>query len=79
MPCSRTEGRGAAEELLLAAWGLADPVHLNDDHAFATDGGQVHEHQRASLDAAQPGRLACELSPLGGKIIDSRAVSSSAT
>jgi hypothetical protein len=43
---------------------LANPVHLDDDYAFAADVGQVHEHQRASLDGAQPWRLACELSPV---------------
>jgi hypothetical protein len=34
--------------------GLADPVHLDDDHAFAADVGQVDEHQRASLEGTQP-------------------------
>ena len=34
--------------------GLADPVHLDDDHAFAADVGQVDEHQRAPPDGAQP-------------------------
>ena len=28
----------------LALLGLADPVHLYDDHAFAADVGQVDEH-----------------------------------
>ncbi len=40
------------------------PVHLDDDYAFAADIGQVDEHQRASLDGAQPRRLACELPPV---------------
>ena len=62
----------------LARRRLADPVHLDDDHAFAADVGQVAEHQRASLDGAQPWRLACEIPP-SRKIIDSRTVSSSAT
>jgi len=61
--CSRTGASGADEELLWLL-GLADPVHLDDDHAFAADVGQVHEHQRASLDGAQPRRLACELPPV---------------
>ena len=77
MACSRTGASGADEELLWLL-GLADSVHLDDDHAFAADVGQVDEHQRASLDGAQPRRLACELPP-SRKIIDSRTVSSSAT
>jgi hypothetical protein len=75
VPCSRAEARGADEELLWLP-GLANPVHLDDDHAFAADVGQVDEHQRASLDGAQPRRLACELPPVE-KIIDSRTASSS--
>ena len=63
MPCSRAEARGADEEPLWLPK-LADPVHLDDDHAFAADVGQVDEHQRASLDGAQPRRLACELTPV---------------
>jgi len=55
--------RGADAELVWLL-GLADPVHLDDDHAFAADAGQVDEHQRASLDGAQPRRLACELPPV---------------
>ena len=53
--------RGADGEL---PWlhGLADPVHLDDDDAFAADVGQVDEHQRSSLDRAQSRRLSCELS-----------------
>jgi len=39
----------------------ADPVRLDDDHALSTDIGQVDEHQRTSLDSAQPGRIAGEL------------------
>ena len=77
MPCSRAEARGADEELLWLP-GLADPVHLDDDHAFAADVGQVDEHQRASLDGAQPRRLASNSRP-SRKIIDSRTASSSAT
>ena len=50
-----------ADEELLWLLGLADPVHLDDGHAFASDVGQVHEHRRVSLDSAQPRRLACEL------------------
>ena len=52
--------------LLRELWllGLADPVHLDDDDAFAADVGQVDEHQRPSLDGAQPRRLARELSPV---------------
>ena len=72
-----TGGSGADEELVWLL-GLADPVHLDDDHAFAADVGQVDEHQRASLDGAQPRRLSCELPPVE-EIIDSRTVSSSAT
>jgi len=63
VPCSRTGARGADEELL-SALGLADPVRLDDDHAFAADFGQVDEHYRASLNGAQPRRLACELPPV---------------
>jgi hypothetical protein len=62
VPCSRAEARGADEELLWLP-GLADPVHLDDDHAFAADVGEVDEHQGASLDGAQPRRLAGELPP----------------
>jgi len=32
------------DEELLRPLGLADPVHLDDDHAFAADVGQVDEH-----------------------------------
>ena len=63
MPCSRAEASGPDEELLWLP-GLANPVHLDDDHAFAADVGQVDEHQRASLDGAQPRRLASELPPV---------------
>jgi hypothetical protein len=63
---------------LLWLLGLADPVRLDDNHAFAADVGQVDEHQRTSLDGAQPRRFTCELPP-SRKIIDSRTVSSSAT
>jgi hypothetical protein len=41
--CNRTGASGADEELLWLL-GLADPVHLEDDHAFAADVGQVDEH-----------------------------------
>jgi hypothetical protein len=58
----RWASRADGERLWLL--GLADPVHLDDDHAFAADVGQVDEHQRASLDGAQPRRLACELPPV---------------
>jgi hypothetical protein len=37
--CSCTEASGADEESLRPL-GLADPVHLDDDHAFAADVGQ---------------------------------------
>ena len=57
-------GASGADEELLRLLGLADPVHLDDDHAFAADVGQVDEHQRASLDGAQSRRLACELPPV---------------
>jgi hypothetical protein len=60
VPCSRAKARGADEELLWLP-GLANPVHLDDDHAFTADVCQVDEHQRASLDGAQPRRLAREL------------------
>ncbi len=71
------KGSGADDELLRLP-GLADPVHLDDDHAFAADVGQVDEHQWASLDGAQPGGLPVNSRP-SRKIIDSRTVSSSAT
>src|SRR6202011_3749747 len=60
---SRTGAGGVGEEFL---WLLesGNPVHLNDDHAFGADVGQVDEHQRASLDGAQPRRLACDLPPV---------------
>ena len=61
--CHRTAASGADEELLWLL-ALADPVYLDDYHAFAADVGQVDEHQRASLDGAQPRRLACELPPV---------------
>jgi hypothetical protein len=35
---------GGADEELLRMLGLANPVHLDDDHAFAADVGQVDEH-----------------------------------
>jgi hypothetical protein len=54
--CSRAGASGGDEELLRLL-GLADPGHLDDDDAFAADVGQVDEHQRASLDGAQPRRL----------------------
>jgi hypothetical protein len=57
-------GASGADEELLWLLGLADPVHLDDDHSFAADVGQVDEHQRASLDGAQPRRLARELPPV---------------
>ena len=47
----------------MAAW-VSRSIHLDDDHAFAVDVGQVGEHQRASLDGAQPWRFACELPPV---------------
>ena len=49
MPCSRAEARGADKELLWLP-GLANPVHLDDDHAFAADVGP--QDTRASLDGA---------------------------
>ena len=33
---------------------------MDEDHALAADIGQVDEHQRTSLDSAQPGRIARE-------------------
>jgi hypothetical protein len=75
MQSIRASGTGQGFLWLL---GLADPVHLDDDHAFAADVGQVDEHQRASLDGAKPRRLACELPPIE-ETIDSRTVSSWAT
>jgi hypothetical protein len=68
-----------ADEELLRLLGLADPVHLDDDHAFAADVGQVDEHQRASLETVRsPGGSPVNSRP-SRKIIDSRTVSSSAT
>jgi hypothetical protein len=57
-------GASGADEEPQWLLGLADPVHLDDDYAFAADIGQVDEHQRASLDGAQPRRVACELPPV---------------
>ena len=50
MARNRTGTSGASEEFLRPL-GLADPVHLDDDHAFAADVGQVDEHYQAYLDA----------------------------
>ena len=69
MPCSRAQASGADDEPMWLP-GLADPVHLDEDHAFAADVGQVDEHQRASLDGAQPGGSPLK-SRRSRKIIDS--------
>jgi hypothetical protein len=42
----------AGFDLRMWRLGLANPVHLDDDHAFTADVGQVDEHQRASPDGA---------------------------
>jgi hypothetical protein len=47
---------GAYEELLRML-GLANPVHLDDDHAFAADVGQVDERPPCLAGEAVIGRL----------------------